>query len=129
MSLSNVAAQLIHRNAHTLCKKKKLKAASLCLFWRLVGAHTGLTQVTSLALFFSVSFDDESSTQLEDRGKCGVRREKKNTTEERETQRWTGQSEWHGNKAVGLPLHSGTLTTTTTTTTKQHIGITHVYAN
>lgn len=40
------------------------------------------------------------------------------------TQRWTGQSEWRGNRAVGLLLHSGTFSTTTTT----HTGMTHVYA-
>lgn len=38
------------------------------------------------------------------------------TIKKKNTQRWTGLSEWRGNRAVGLLLHSGTLSTTTTTT-------------
>lgn len=113
MSLSNVAAQSIHRNAHTVYKKK-LQAC--VYFWRLVGrrgAHTGLTHVTSLALFFL--FPSMTSLAHNLRTEANVASEEKRKTQQRrkETQRWTGQSEWRGNRAVGLLLHSGTLTTTT----------------
>lgn len=53
-----------------------------------------------------------------------LKMKKKDTRKKKRTQRWTGQSEWRGNRAVGLLLHSGTFSTTTT-----HTGMTHVHAD
>lgn len=121
MSLSNVAAQSIHRNAYTVYKKigKLVFIFAPC---RADGAHTQMTHLTTLAFLFP----SMASLAHNLRTEANVASEEKKN---KNTQRWTGLSEWRGNRAVGLLLHSGTFSTTTTTTTTRHTGMTHVYAN